>query len=79
MREVKKLAEKEDADMRYVSSIEEVAREEAWKEARIETRKEMSLEIAREMILNGMEFPLISRIVKLPESEIRRLAEKLKN
>ncbi|MGI6783630.1 MAG: hypothetical protein ACOX5A_05325 [Aminivibrio sp.] len=65
--------------MRYVSSIEEVAREEAWKEARIETRKEMSLEIAREMILNGMEFPLISRIVKLPESEIRRLAEKLKN
>jgi hypothetical protein len=79
VREVKKLAEKEDADMRYVSSIEEVAREEAWKEARIETRKEMSLEIAREMILNGMEFPLISRIVKLPESEIRRLAEKLKN
>jgi hypothetical protein len=71
VREVKKLAEKEDADMRYVSSIEEVAREEA--------REKRTLEIARKMLSQKMDITTISNITELPEEELRKLAEKQLN
>ena len=71
VREVKKLAEKEDADMRYISSIEEVTREETWKEAMIK--------IAYKMLSQKMDIVTISNITELSEEELRKLAEKQLN
>ena len=68
---VKKLAEKEDADMRYISSIEEVTREETWKEAMIK--------IAYKMLSQKMDIVTISNITELSEEELRKLAEKQLN
>lgn len=71
VKEVRKLADQEDADMRYITSIEEVTREE--------TREETMLEIAQRMLSQKMDIATISTVTELSEEEVRKLAKKLLN